>query len=40
VSKGGSIGIVGIGGLVHMGTQVAKCMVRSPSLQVIRWAMG
>lgn len=27
VPKGGSIGIVGIGGLGHIGTQVAKCMV-------------
>ncbi|KAL3454960.1 chaperonin 10-like protein [Aspergillus heterothallicus] len=26
VPKGGSIGIVGIGGLGHIGTQVAKCM--------------
>lgn len=28
VPKGGSIGIVGIGGLGHIGTQVAKCMVQ------------
>lgn len=28
VPQGGSIGIVGIGGLGHIGTQVAKCMVR------------
>lgn len=28
VPKGGSIGIVGIGGLGHIGTQIAKCMVR------------
>lgn len=27
VPKGGTIGIVGIGGLGHIGTQVAKCMV-------------
>lgn len=26
--KGASVGIVGIGGLGHIGTQVAKCMVR------------
>lgn len=27
VPDGGSIGIIGIGGLGHIGTQIAKCMV-------------
>lgn len=27
VPTGGSIGIIGIGGLGHIGTQIAKCMV-------------
>lgn len=29
VPAGGSVGIVGIGGLGHIGTQIAKAMVRS-----------
>ncbi|KAH8424004.1 uncharacterized protein LDX57_001759 [Aspergillus melleus] len=43
VPKGGSIGIVGIGGLGHIGTQVAKCMgykvaaidVKQPALDAV-----
>lgn len=30
IPKGGSIGIVGIGGLGHIGTQIAKCLVEFP----------
>lgn len=34
VPRGGSIGIVGIGGLGHLGTQIAKCMVRLFSMSL------
>jgi len=37
VPKGGSIGIVGIGGLGHIGTQVAKCMVTHPHPMLPEW---
>lgn len=35
VQKGGSIGIIGIGGLGHIGTQIAKCMVRLHELVIL-----